>query len=243
MLDGIRPGLRRNGPPLWRDRLPRPGPEGHKYARGHALVLGGGRMTGAARLAARAARRAGAGLVTVACPASAFAVYAAGDPGTLVEPLDRPEAFADSLADPRRNAVLLGPGAGATAQTRAQVLSALDTGRAVVLDADALTVFADRPEELFERLTERCVLTPHEGEFGRLFGPSARAGGGGKVERARRAAERSGAVVLLKGPDTVIAHPGGRAAISGNGPPDLATAGSGDVLAGIILGLDRKSVV
>jgi ADP-dependent NAD(P)H-hydrate dehydratase / NAD(P)H-hydrate epimerase len=237
VLDGIRPRLRRNGPASWLDRLPRPGEEGHKYERGHALVLGGGRMTGAARLAARAARRAGAGLVTIACPAAAFAVYAAGDPGAIVEPFDRPEAFAGALADPRRNAVLLGPGAGATPETRAQVASALEAGRALVLDADALTVFADEPEALFAHLTERCVLTPHEGEFARLFGKPAGAGGGSKVDRARRAAERSGAVVLLKGPDTVVAHPDGRAAISGNGPPDLATAGSGDVLAGLVLGL------
>lgn len=228
VLGDIRPAVRRNGPKCW--ALPGPDPAGHKYSRGHVLILGGAAMTGAARLAARAARRAGAGLVTVAAPPGALDVYRAGDPGLLVVPAD---PWAEALADPRRNALLLGPGAGTGEGTARRVETALETGRPCVLDADALTSFAGREGELFRRLSDRVVLTPHDGEFGRLFGTVP----GSRLERARAAAIRSGAVVLLKGADTVVAHPDGRAAITTDAPPDLATAGSGDVLAGIIAGL------
>lgn len=202
----------------------------HKYDRGHVVVAGGAEMTGASRLCARAARRAGAGLVTLAVPAQSWAVYAAGDPGTMVEIRDD---FAGNIKDPRRNAVVLGPGLGHGPATRAMVLSALAGGqRRVVLDADALSAFTDAPDELFDAITGPCVLTPHEGEFKRLFG-----GAGDKLRRARDAAHRSGAVVVLKGADTVIADPDGRAAINASAPPWLGTAGAGDVLAGIIGGL------
>lgn len=232
VLDDIRPRTFRNGPALWRDRYPWPRLDGHKYHRGHAVVLGGAVMTGAARLAARAALRAGAGLVTVACPPEAFAVYAAGSPSLIVQPVDG-DGFAALLADGRKNAALLGPGAGGGAETRGRVLAALEAGKACVIDADAITAFAEQPDALLGRLDSRCLLTPHEGEFARLFG----AVNGTKLERARAAAARSGAVVLLKGPDTVIAAPDGRAAINANAPPELATAGAGDVLAGLALGL------
>ncbi|WP_448187936.1 NAD(P)H-hydrate dehydratase [Azospirillum sp. sgz301742] len=232
VLDSIAPRQWENGPELWAARYPWPRAESHKYARGHAVVMGGGRMTGAGRLAARAALRAGAGLVTVACPPEAFAIYAAGSPSLIVEPAADDEAFAALLADARKNALLLGPGAGVGVHTRARVLTALDAGRDCVLDADALTSFAGAPADLLDRLNSRCVLTPHEGEFARLFDVE-----GDKLARARAAAARCGAVVLLKGADTVIAAPDGRAALNANAPPELATAGAGDVLAGLILGL------
>ncbi len=240
VLDRVAPLVAANHPDWWSALLPWPGPESHKYARGHALIAGGAVMTGAARLAARAAARTGAGLVTVAAPAAAFPVYAAALTGIIVQPVSGIEAFRDLLADIRRNAVLLGPGAGVGPETRDKVLATLATGKRVVLDADALTAFAEQRQELFKAIGSDCVMTPHEGEFARLFGGNsepADAGPGSKLERARRAARESGAVVLLKGSDTVIAAPDGRAAINEGAPPELATAGSGDVLAGIVLGL------
>ncbi|MGF1641020.1 MAG: NAD(P)H-hydrate dehydratase [Rhodospirillales bacterium] len=232
VLGEIAPAAFVNRPPLWRERLPRPRPGGNKYDRGHALIMGGAEMTGAGRLAADAARRIGAGLVTVAAPPAAVAIYAAGRPGTIVATVADDGAFAAVLADSRKNAVLIGPGAGVSGATRARVLAALATGRACVLDADALTVFRDDPRRLFAAIAGPCLLTPHEGEFARLF-----AAEGDKLSRARRAARESGATVLLKGADTVVAAPDGRAAINADAPPHLATAGSGDVLAGMALGL------
>ena len=233
VLGALQPRAHENGPALWLDAYPWPAIDGHKYSRGHALVWGGEVMTGAARLAARAAARMGAGLVTVAAPASVWPVYAASLTGIIVQPLADPGAFAALLGDPRRNAVLIGPGAGTGAATQEAVLAALGTHRAVVLDADALTVFADRPDALFTAIAGPTVLTPHEGEFARLFGELP----GDKLARARVAAAKSGAVVLLKGADTVIAAPDGRAIVNANAPPELGTAGSGDVLSGMIAGL------
>ena len=232
VLRAIVPRTHENGPVLWRELYPWPAPAGHKYSRGHALIAGGEIMTGAARLAARGAQRVGAGLVTVGAPASAWPIYAAALTSIIVRPLARDEDFAELLADRRRNAVLVGPGAGSGAVTRDRALAALATKRAVVLDADALTIFAPKPEALFAAIGGPTVLTPHEGEFARLFALT-----GDKLSRARAAASLSGAVVLLKGADTVIAAPDGRAAINANAPPELATGGSGDVLAGIITGL------
>ena len=189
-------------------------------------------MTGAARLAARAAARLGAGLVTVAAPEAAFPIYAAALTGVIVHPVAEIEAFQEFLADPRRNAALIGPGAGVGGETRDKTLAILGAGKRAVLDADALTSFAEDPDTLFSAIRSPCVMTPHAGEFSRLFDTA-----GDKPERARRAARQSGAVVLLKGADTVIAAPDGRVAINANAPPQLATAGSGDVLAGIVLGL------
>lgn len=238
VLDVIQSNHWENAPALWRRLFPQPRSDGHKYQRGHAVVLGGGSMTGAARLAARAALRAGAGLVTVACPSSALPIYAAGSPSLIVEAADDDGAFAALLGDKRKNAVLLGPGAGVGAVTRARVLAALEAEKSCVLDADALTSFADEPENLLDRLDDRCLLTPHEGEFARLFnqhGLESRALS--KLARARAAAAYSGSVVLLKGADTVVAAPDGRAAVNTLASPWLATAGSGDVLGGIALGL------
>jgi NAD(P)H-hydrate epimerase len=232
VLDRIAPDAAANHPDWWRGDFPRAEMAGHKYRRGHALVAGGAAMTGAARLAARAAARVGAGLVTVAAPEPAFPIYAAALTGVIVMPAAGVEGFAALLADKRRNAALIGPGAGTTPETRDKALKILSAGKSAVFDADALTVFADRPADLFDAISSPCVLTPHEGEFSRLFDAS-----GSRLERARRAAATSGAVVVLKGADTVVAGPDGRAAINENAPPTLATAGSGDVLAGLVLGL------
>ena len=236
VLDQIRSEVVANHPDWWRDDFPCPLPESHKYTRGHALVAGGAVMTGAARLAARAAARLGAGLVTVGAPEPAFPIYAAALTGIIVQPAGDLGAFRALLADPRRNAALIGPGAGLGEATRDKVLAILAAGKRTVLDADALTSFADNAEVLFGAIRSPCVLTPHEGEFARLF---ARVldGSGSKLERACRAAQLSGAVMLLKGNDTVIAAPDGRAAINPGAPPELATAGSGDVLAGMVTGL------
>jgi NAD(P)H-hydrate epimerase len=232
VLDTLAPATAANRPDWWLGRFPQIEATGHKYSRGHALVAGGGQMTGAARLAARAAARVGAGLVTVAAPEPASAIYAAALTGVIVTPVAGLGDFDRLLADKRRNAALIGPGAGTGSETRDKALKILAADKAAVLDADALTVFADRPADLFGAIRGACVLTPHEGEFARLFDPS-----GDKLDRARRAAEASGAVVVLKGSDTVIAAPDGRAAINDTAPATLATAGSGDVLAGLVLGL------
>ena len=217
-LDGIACRTFLNGPTFW--TLPAPDTGSHKYTRGHLTILGGAAMTGAARLAAMAARRAGAGLVTIAATGGAD-IYRAGDPGVMVD--DRP--LADQLADPRRTTVVAGPGLGIT--TAAALLPILlASGRLVVADADALTACAGAPE----RLRGASVITPHAGEFARVFG----APGPDRLAAVRAAAARTGAIVLLKGADSIIAAPDGRAAINANAPPWLATAGAGDVLAGLI---------
>jgi hydroxyethylthiazole kinase-like uncharacterized protein yjeF len=231
-----------NSPALWGLGFPVPQLDGHKYSRGHAVVVSGDvSFTGAARLAARAALRAGAGLVTLASPRAALAVNAATSLAVMVRAVDGAGELTALLADQRLNAVALGPGLGVGEGTRALVMAALDGARAVVLDADALTSFQDDPDVLFRAIAARerpVVLTPHGGEFTRLFGKQSQVTQSqSKLDQARAAAGASGATVLLKGPDTVIAAPDGRAAINENAPPWLATAGAGDVLAGIITGL------
>jgi hydroxyethylthiazole kinase-like uncharacterized protein yjeF len=225
---------------LWGRSFPVPRVDGHKYSRGHAVVVSGGiASTGAARLAARGALRAGAGLVTIASPRAALVVNAAANLAIMVRPVDGAADLAEFLADRRRNVVVLGPGGGVGPQMRELVLAALAGDAAVVLDADALVSFAGEPQPLTEAVKRRSgptLMTPHDGEFARLFGVlsgDARS----KLERAGRAAAESGAVVLLKGPDTVVAAPDGRATIADNAPAWLATAGSGDVLAGLAAGL------
>ncbi|NOJ42680.1 NAD(P)H-hydrate dehydratase [Bradyrhizobium australiense] len=248
VLEEIRPQTFENDPQSWRKSFPVPAIDGHKYARGHAAVLSGElAATGAARLAARGALRAGAGLVTVASPRDALAVNAAALTAVMVRPVDTAVEFAEMLGDKRLSSVVVGPGAGIGARTRDLVHTALSTKRGLVLDADALTSFAEAPERLFEQIRAsedgQVVLTPHEGEFPRLFSDiSNKHPGRSKLERVRDAAQRSGAVVLLKGPDTVVASPDGRATIASNAPPWLATAGAGDVLAGMIAGMLAQGV-
>jgi hydroxyethylthiazole kinase-like uncharacterized protein yjeF len=243
VLEKVRPTTFANAVALWREAFPVPRLDGHKYSRGHAVVVSGDMsFTGAARLAARGALRAGTGLVTLAGPRAALAVNAAASLAVMVRAADGADELRGLLADRRLNAVVLGPGLGVGAATRAQVAAALDGERAVVLDADALTSFADEPGALFGAIQARrdraVVLTPHQGEFARLFRDLVQAAENeSKTDLARAAAVASGAVVLLKGPDSVIAAPDGRAAINENAPPWLATAGSGDVLAGMIAGL------
>lgn len=235
VLGEIRPTLFENTPALWLDRFPWPRLRDHKYSRGHLLIAGGAAMTGASRLAARGARRIGAGLVTIASTRAAHAIYAGDMPGTIAAIADGEADFAALLADERRNALLIGPGHGVSPTTRAYTLAGLAAAKVCVIDADALTVFAEEPDALFGAIRGPCLLTPHEGEFGRLF-PDLRKLPG-KVERAREAASRARSVVLLKGADTVIAAPDGQAAINSNAPATLATGGTGDVLAGLAAGL------
>jgi hydroxyethylthiazole kinase-like uncharacterized protein yjeF len=232
VLDSLAVDTWENTPALWRAKLPQWQANSNKYSRGHALLYGGYPMTGAARMAARAAARSGAGLTTIAVPEQAFAIYAAALTSIMAQPLAQNEDFARLLADARYTAFSIGPGAGVSDATRLRALDMLKTGKPVVIDADAISVFASRPDELFQGIRGDCVITPHEGEFKRIFDVS-----GDKLARAREAARRSGAVVVLKGSDTVIAAPDGRAIINSNAPPTLATAGSGDVLGGFILGL------
>ena len=248
VLEEIRPQTSENVPQSWQGFFPVPQIDGHKYARGHTVVLSGElASTGAARLAARGALRAGAGLVTVASPRDALAINAAALTAVMVRPVDTPVEFADMVSDRRLNSIVIGPGAGVSERTRDLVHTALSAKRGLVLDADALTSFAEAPERLFESIKAaeggQVVLTPHEGEFPRLFSDiSNKHPGRSKLERVRDAAERSGAVVLLKGPDTVVASPDGRASIASNAPPWLATAGAGDVLAGMIAGMLAQGV-
>ena len=237
VLEDIVPSTVANGPALWAEHWPNAALDSHKYSRGAALVASGPAMScGAARLAAEAALRAGAGIVTVATPLDAVATVAAWRAALVVKPIPDMFALAGLLGEPRLRAAVLGPGLGLGDDVWGAIRAALEGDMALVLDADAITQASRRPNEAFALIKVRragVVLTPHEGEFARLF-PDV---GGSKLDRARTAAARSGAIVLLKGPDTVIAHPDGRAAINENATAVLATAGSGDVLAGIIGGL------
>ncbi len=233
-----------NNPDLWFYAFPFPRISMHKYSRGHAVIVGGGtKKCGASKLASLAALRIGAGLVTIACPEDALPVYAVSAFSVMTEPVNDAQDFAKFIEDTRKNALLIGPGAGINALTKEYVMIALEQRKAFVMDADALSVFSDPftndAETLFATIKKTktpVVLTPHEGEFSKLFRKHIDHDMP-KIERAKVAAEISGAVVLLKGADTVIAAPDGRVVINSNAPAYLATAGSGDVLAGMITGL------
>ncbi len=226
-----------NAPKLWEEAFPTQNAESHKYKKGHALIVAGGvGKTGAARLAAMAALRAEAGLVTVAGGPTVLPELAAQLTTVMTVEVDQAEALAAVLRDERKNAIVIGPGLGVGGVTRDYVAAVLSSAHATVLDADALSSFEGRQEALFDMIKGAAVLTPHEGEFQRIF-PGLLDTGMGRLAAARDAAQRSGATIVLKGPDTVIASPDGRAAINANAPASLATAGSGDVLAGTIGGL------
>jgi len=236
-LETIRPRIFENTPALWGAGYPWPQPLAHKYVRGHALIVSGpAHATGAARLAARAALRAGAGLVSVASPLDAIAINAASLTAVMVKPFAGVAGLTDLLKDARFNAVVIGPGCGVGSATQEMVATVLASNAAVVLDADALTTFAAQPDVLFRQLRDPAVLTPHAGEFARVF-PGVLERVPTRIEAAREAAAAGRCTVLLKGPDTVIAAPDGRIAVTTNAPSTLATAGAGDVLSGIIAGL------
>ena len=225
-----------NTPDHWLSFFPSPKPEGHKYDRGVALVYGGAHMTGAARLAVRAAQRIGAGLVVLASPDSAISIYAETLESVILLRTNNFPEWQSAVNAAKHTVILIGPGLGLDSEHKQYVLAALATGKPCVLDADALTIFADDPDQLFLKLHPHCILTPHEGEFQRLFGKQVDATAE-KSMRAKHAAKMANCIVLLKGAETVIAAPDGQMIINNNAPPWLATAGSGDVLAGLTLGL------
>jgi NAD(P)H-hydrate epimerase len=222
-----------NGAALWRNHSPLPSAADHKYTRGHALVVGGATMPGATRLASRAARRVGAGMLTVAAPREAHPYYLIDQPGLIVREAADAAALKALLEDKRFTSVLVGSGLPADGVTAAAVEAAAASGRALVIDGGGLTAFAGGIDALAKFGRADIVLTPHEGEFARIF-PDLK---GDKLARAREAARISRCTVVMKGADTVIAAPDDRAAINADAPAWLATAGSGDVLAGLILGL------
>lgn len=230
------PALCENGPHLWQNHAVSLDASSHKFRRGHLTVFSGGPLsTGAARLAAMAGQKAGAGLVTIAAPTAALSANAAHLTAIMLHELDDEAALSRWLDDPRHGTFVLGPGFGDLDKARRYAL-ALKV-RKLVLDADGITAFKGDPGLLFDAFAEgdpRLVMTPHEGEFGRLFPDLAEQSRLSKVDKAVEAARRSHAVIVYKGADTVIAAPDGRAAINTNAPPWLATAGAGDTLAGII---------
>lgn len=232
-------GIFENHPALWLRDFPLPTAHSHKYTRGHAVVYGGDSKTGAACLAAAAAQRAGAGLVSIISHPQSLPVYRTYRASIMAEAFENIEDLRNILRDERKTAVVLGPGAGLSANLKTATEAVISFGKKVVLDADALTVFKDEPRALFALLSPTLnVLTPHEGEFERIFGVLE----GDKLTRARKAAKISNAVVVLKGADTVIAAPDGTAVVNTHAPATLATAGSGDVLAGLIAGLAAQGM-
>ncbi len=227
---------KKNTPDLWIGKLPWPNAHSHKYNRGYAIVNGGDwDQTGAAKIAAYCALRVGAGAVSVACTAKALPLYGTSFQAIMTKLVGNKAGFSKLIKDPRVSAVLLGPGNGINARTKSYVMEALRQKKPLVLDADALTVFSKTPGALFKAIVSPCILTPHEGEFKKLFGDwRANANRSSKVLKS---AKESGAVVILKGFNTIIASPDGRLVINSNATPFLATAGAGDALAGICVGL------
>jgi ADP-dependent NAD(P)H-hydrate dehydratase / NAD(P)H-hydrate epimerase len=245
VLEDIAPGSFANDPDFWLRFFPKLRIDGHKYDRGHAVVVSGPmERTGAGRLAARTALRSGSGVVTVATSKAAFYINASQLTAVMVNPFDGPEGLSELLSDTRVTAALIGPGAGRDPEVKDLVASVLGSQATGILDAEAVTAFSEDPSELFHQIKGRLpaltIMTPHDGEFKKIFPDLDEEQS--KLDRARRAAEISGAVIILKGPDTVVAHPGSIAVVSENAPPWLATAGSGDVLAGLVTGLTAQGM-
>lgn len=235
-LAEIKPKAFENHPDLWRDHMPCYKRSGHKYNRGHSLIMGAAEMTGAARLAARAAQRIGAGLVSLGVPSDAWGVYASSCESIMVKRCDSPQFLKNLLNDSRIDSIGIGMGFGTESDRIDYIREILAQNLPSVLDADALTALVADSNHFEEILGPNCVLTPHEGEFKRIFGPFTEKMWG-KVAKTAHMARRFRCVVLLKGADTVICGPEGQVCVSSNAPPWLATAGSGDVLAGMISGL------
>ncbi len=226
-----------NAPSLWQPLLPKPDASSHKYSRGYVLIYGGYPTTGAARLAAYAAARTGAGITAIAVPEIALAIYASQLLSIMAKPYLTTPQLELLIRDERVGAFLIGPGAGVSEETRHSTIAILRTGKPVVIDADALTVFAKQAVTLKTSIAAPCILTPHDGEFERLFGIAPGKQLHERIEQTLRAATETGAVVLLKGAQTLIAAPNGRVIVNQDAPATLATAGAGDVLAGIITSL------
>ncbi len=226
-----------NAPSLWQSLLPKPDATSHKYSRGYVLIYGGYPTTGAARLAAFAAARTGAGMTAIAVPEIALAIYASHLLSIMAKPYSTAAQLDALITDKRVGAFLIGPGAGVTEETQHSTIAMLRTENPVVIDADALTVFAKQATLLKTSIVAPCILTPHDGEFERMFGTSPGSQLHERIQHTLWAAAQTGAVVLLKGAQTVIASPNGRVIVNEHAPATLATAGAGDVLAGIITGL------
>jgi len=222
----------KNDPKHWLKLLPKLTTDSNKYTRGHTMIIGGYPLTGASRLSAHAAARMGSGLTTLLVPEVAFAIYASALTSIMVKPFGDIETFNHSINGKRITSFLIGPGAGVSDDTRSQSLKLLDTNCPVVLDADALTAFQGELSLLSSYLHANCVLTPHEGEFKRLFSLTD-----DRALSAQQAAKVCGAIVVLKGSETVVTAPNGQTMVNNNAPPTLATGGAGDVLAGMIAGL------
>ncbi len=231
------PDTSANTPALWQALLPQPDANSHKYSRGYVLIQGGYPVTGAARLAALAAARSGAGLTAIAVPEIALQIYASQLLSIMAKPYASTLDLYSLIHDHRVGAFLIGPGAGASNETRQTTLTMLQTGKPVVIDADALTAFARKSDSLKKAITGAVVLTPHDGEFEKLFGLPPAMQFDERVAQVLVAARQTNAIVLLKGANTIIAAADGRVIINENAPPLLATAGAGDVLAGLITGL------
>jgi len=222
----------KNDPKHWLKLLPKLTTDSNKYTRGHTMIIGGYPLTGASRLSAYAAARMGSGLTTLLVPEVAFAIYASALTSIMVKPFGDIETFNHSINGKWITSFLIGPGAGVSDDTRSQSLKLLDTNCPVVLDADALTAFQGELSLLSSYLHANCVLTPHEGEFKRLFSLTD-----DRALSAQQAAKVCGAIVVLKGSETVVTAPNGQTMVNNNAPPTLATGGAGDVLAGMIAGL------
>ena len=226
-----------NTPGLWQSLLPQPHAQSHKYSRGYVLIQGGYPVTGAARLAAMAAARCGAGMTAIAAPELALSIYASALLSVMVKPYASATALQTLINDDRVSSYLIGPGAGISETTKATTLCMLTMGKPVVIDADALTVFAGQTNLLKQKTGANCVLTPHEGEFKKVFELNPASDLPTRITQTVAAAQACGAIVLLKGANTIIASPEGRVLINEHAPPTLATAGAGDVLAGMIASL------